>query len=197
VPRTAKPPDPAERERILQAAVAVLGEVGPLAAKQSQIAARAGVAYGTLYRHFRDRNSLLLAALLDQSHRVEQVWEAASTIADPVERILRICTAPLTRIADVPGLRATLSTGSGGPAAIDGGPAEVARLVGIGESLLRQAIAEAVAGGAFAGLPEDVLAATLLGVPASYLLFGVGPDEPDWEHIASGFDAVLRRLAGR
>jgi AcrR family transcriptional regulator len=196
VPRTAKPPDPAERERILQAAVAVLGEVGPSAAKQSQIAARAGVAYGTLYRHFPDRNSILLAALLDQTHRVEQVWTEASAIADPVERILAICTAPLTRIAEVPGLRATLSTGSGGPVAIDGGPAEVARLVGVGERLIRRAIAEAVADGAFSGLPEDVVAATLRGVPASYLLFGLGSDEPDWAHVSAGLAAVIKRLAG-
>ena len=44
---------------ILQAAEAVFAEDGLHAARMERIAARAGVAVGTLYNHFRDRDALL------------------------------------------------------------------------------------------------------------------------------------------
>ncbi|MGW3247876.1 TetR/AcrR family transcriptional regulator [Streptomyces sp. NPDC001070] len=51
------------RERIMAAARAVFAEVGA-AAPLEEIARRAGVGSATLYRHFRDRPSLLHAVLL-------------------------------------------------------------------------------------------------------------------------------------
>lgn len=46
---------------ILEAAEAVFAEEGLHAARMERIAARAGVAVGTLYNHFRDRDALLRA----------------------------------------------------------------------------------------------------------------------------------------
>jgi len=48
------------RKRLLEAAVEVFAEAGP-DASLDQIAARAGVGIGTLYRHFPDRQALLAA----------------------------------------------------------------------------------------------------------------------------------------
>lgn len=64
--KTGSQPAPRLRDRlreeatraILEAAEAVFGEEG-LGARMEQVAARAGVAVGTLYNHFRDRDALL------------------------------------------------------------------------------------------------------------------------------------------
>ena len=49
------------RQRIVEAAVALHGEVGPAATSFTRIAERAGVQRNTLYAHFPDERSLLLA----------------------------------------------------------------------------------------------------------------------------------------
>src|SRR5271154_5141906 len=92
--RPPKPPDPVERRRIVAAASDLMGEVGTASTKLSEIATRAGVAYGTLYRHFPDRNALLLEGLLDQTRQVVELWEEAALTKDPIERIIAICSIP-------------------------------------------------------------------------------------------------------
>ncbi len=62
MPRRPTPPDPAERQRIIDATLYVIAKHGLRKAKLATIAERAGIAYGTLYRHFEDRDALLLAA---------------------------------------------------------------------------------------------------------------------------------------
>jgi AcrR family transcriptional regulator len=49
------------RQRIVDAAVALHGELGPARTSLSQVAERAGVQRNTLYAHFPDERSLLLA----------------------------------------------------------------------------------------------------------------------------------------
>jgi AcrR family transcriptional regulator len=76
------------RQRIVEAAVGLHGSVGPAAATYSMIAERAGVQRHTLYAHFPDERSLLLAC----SAHVEdgdplpdaEAWRA---IADRSERL--------------------------------------------------------------------------------------------------------------
>ncbi|MEU1212507.1 helix-turn-helix domain-containing protein [Streptomyces sp. NPDC005790] len=61
------------RERLVAAAWEVFAEAGPRASL-NEIARRAGVGPGTLYRHFPDRSALLTAVLRD---RVEALCEQA------------------------------------------------------------------------------------------------------------------------
>jgi AcrR family transcriptional regulator len=49
------------RQRIVDAAVALHGEIGPARTSLSQVAERAGVQRNTLYAHFPDERSLLMA----------------------------------------------------------------------------------------------------------------------------------------
>ena len=66
------------RDRILAAANDVLADRGERA-EVREVAARAGVGVGTLYRHFGDRGGLLIAALEEASRRtLERVREAAA-----------------------------------------------------------------------------------------------------------------------
>ncbi|MBX7101708.1 MAG: TetR/AcrR family transcriptional regulator [Myxococcaceae bacterium] len=82
-------------DAILQAAEEVLGEEGP-DARMETIAARAGVAVGTLYNHFADRKALVEALLT--AHREKLTAQLAASIEDTralpfreqLERALRV-----------------------------------------------------------------------------------------------------------
>lgn len=61
---------PATRARLLAAARDVVAEVGYAHATTKAIAAAAGVAEGTIYRHFPDKHALFLAAVVDANQPV-------------------------------------------------------------------------------------------------------------------------------
>jgi AcrR family transcriptional regulator len=49
------------REARLEAAIHLIGEVGPTAFTSREVARRAGVSHNAPYRHFRDKDDLLAA----------------------------------------------------------------------------------------------------------------------------------------
>ena len=57
------------RQRIVDAAVELHGELGPALTSMSAVAGRAGVQRNTLYAHFPDERSLLLACSADSLER--------------------------------------------------------------------------------------------------------------------------------
>jgi AcrR family transcriptional regulator len=75
------------RQRIVEAAVALHGSVGPARTSLSAVAERAGVQRNTLYRHFPDERALLDACSSHYSalHPVPGV-EAWAEVADVAER---------------------------------------------------------------------------------------------------------------
>jgi AcrR family transcriptional regulator len=87
-----------KRERILRAALEVCAQSGVAAARMEEIAARAEVSKGTLYRYFESKEDLLLATILasyEQGLRyVDADLEKAS---DPRDLLARLCNA----LADV------------------------------------------------------------------------------------------------
>ena len=66
-PRRARAETAARRRRLLEAAVELATEGGYDAVQMRDVAARAQVALGTLYRHYSSKDQLLLAALADQA----------------------------------------------------------------------------------------------------------------------------------
>ena len=93
------PPDPDERQRIIDATLVVIAKQGLRKAKLATIADKAGIAYGTLYRHFRDRDDLLLAAMTQRAELVRQDWESLGRDGDVIKRIIELGTAPVRRNA--------------------------------------------------------------------------------------------------
>ncbi len=72
------------RERILEAAFHVIAEKG-LAAEVKEIADRAGVGIGTIYRNFPTKDDLVVAILTDMLDATEHVLDTAVQTGDPAE----------------------------------------------------------------------------------------------------------------
>jgi AcrR family transcriptional regulator len=86
---------------LLAAANALAAEGGYDAVQMRDVAARAEVALGTLYRHYASKNQLLLALLADQAltlrERLDQHPPRGDAPADRVADVLRRATRALER----------------------------------------------------------------------------------------------------
>lgn len=74
---------------ILSAAERVFATRGTRAAKVEEIAHRAGVAVGTVYNHFEDRDSLLAALVEERRAELAALLESAGDASQPFEAQLR------------------------------------------------------------------------------------------------------------
>jgi TetR/AcrR family transcriptional regulator, cholesterol catabolism regulator len=91
----------ARRERLLAAATELAAEGGYDAVQMRDVAARAEVALGTLYRHYSSKDQLLLAALAEQAatlrDRLQQRPPRGATPGDRVADALRRACRALER----------------------------------------------------------------------------------------------------
>jgi AcrR family transcriptional regulator len=76
----------ANRERLLLAAAEVFAERG-LDAEMKEIAERAGVGIGTIYRNFPSKDDLIAAIIGDAMGGFERALEEALTLEDPVAAV--------------------------------------------------------------------------------------------------------------
>jgi TetR/AcrR family transcriptional regulator, cholesterol catabolism regulator len=106
----------ARRERVIGAAVELASDGGYEAVQMRDVAARADVALGTLYRYFPSKDHLLIAALAEQvsalQRRLAQKPPRGGTSADRVVDVLRRASRALER---EPGLTAALVTALSSP----------------------------------------------------------------------------------
>ncbi|HMF88998.1 MAG TPA: TetR/AcrR family transcriptional regulator [Candidatus Angelobacter sp.] len=80
-----------KHQRILDAAIEVIAEHGFFHSRVAEIADRAGVADGTIYLYFKNKDELLMAAIDSAFHRFTQRARAAlAQIPDPREKLRRI-----------------------------------------------------------------------------------------------------------
>ena len=91
----------ARKQRLLSAATALAAEGGYDAVQMRDVAARAEVALGTLYRHYSSKDQLLLALLAHQAstlrERLDQRPPRGDAPADRVADVLRRATHALER----------------------------------------------------------------------------------------------------
>jgi AcrR family transcriptional regulator len=91
----------ARRERVIGAAVVLASDGGYEAVQMRDVAARADVALGTLYRYFPSKDHLLIAALAEQvsalQRRLAQKPPRGGTSADRVVDVLRRASRALER----------------------------------------------------------------------------------------------------
>jgi TetR/AcrR family transcriptional regulator, cholesterol catabolism regulator len=91
----------ARKRRLIDAATSLASEGGYDAVQMRDVAARAGVALGTLYRHYASKDQLLLATLSQQAttlrERLVQRPPRGATPAERVADVLRRGTRALER----------------------------------------------------------------------------------------------------
>jgi len=91
----------ARKERLIAAAVALAAEGGYDAVQMRDVAARAEVALGTLYRHYASKDQLLLAAMAQQAttlrERLVQRPPNGDTPAARVSAVLKRASRALER----------------------------------------------------------------------------------------------------
>lgn len=79
-----------KRTLITEAAVEVFAEKGFHQARISDIAKRAGVADGTIYLYFKNKDDLLLSVFEEKmDYMLEGLGEALSNVEDPIEQVAR------------------------------------------------------------------------------------------------------------
>jgi AcrR family transcriptional regulator len=88
------------RAKLIEAALAVVADLGYARASTRAIAEAAGVAEGTLYRHFPDKTSLFFAAALDASPAV-LAWVEALPSRAGIETVEANLTATVERLASL------------------------------------------------------------------------------------------------
>jgi AcrR family transcriptional regulator len=66
------------REALLEAAIDLIGEVGPLAFTLREVARRAGVSHNAPYRHFRDKEDLMRAVATEGYRELTNAMVAAA-----------------------------------------------------------------------------------------------------------------------
>src|SRR5271167_1995017 len=77
------------RKSLLDAAVALIGEVGPRAFTLREVARRAGVSHNAPYRHFSGKDEILLAVAGEGFDRLAAVMlKAISPARSPHERLV-------------------------------------------------------------------------------------------------------------
>ena len=159
-------PGTATRERLTRAAIAIVAREGMAAATTAAIAAEAGVAEGTLYRHFESKDDLLIAAYRQMKNEVFVLAaEGVDVAAPPPERLKRTWKAIyLAYRADRDAFAFGNRFMESALAEREGG--EAARSIGKIVVDLRRA---GIASGDFKNLPADLLGNLFLA-PISYLL---------------------------
>jgi TetR/AcrR family transcriptional regulator, cholesterol catabolism regulator len=100
----------ARRARVIEAAIELATEGGYDAVQMRDVAARAGVALGTVYRYFSSKDHLLSAALLEWARSLEKAPARVGDDEDPVERLVAVIRRITRASARSPELFAALVT---------------------------------------------------------------------------------------
>ena len=102
--------------RIVETAVSLAEKGGFEAVRLRDVASQAGVALGTLYRHFRSKEDLLMAALsLEAEALLEQMRKTPPQGPTPLERVTAYFAAATQALCRKPKLaRAVLRAGASG-----------------------------------------------------------------------------------
>ena len=96
---SANPPD--KRRRILDAAVSVFAQHGFYNAKVSQIAKEAGVADGTIYLYFKNKEDILIQVFIDAMDEIlRRQEEAIGQVSDPLDRLRTFIRVHFASVAE-------------------------------------------------------------------------------------------------
>lgn len=184
------------RARLLQAARETVEQEGYAAASVLAVAERAGVAAGTLYRHFASKEELFVELFRSVCDREVAAMQAAADVmptdATHTERIERVLSTFAQRALRRPRLAWALIAEPVDPAVDAERLAYRARYAGLVAGALGEAIASRE-------LPEQdaaLTAAALIGGCGEALVGPLAADSPDPERTVAALRAFVRRAVG-
>ena len=182
----------AQREAILTAAAEVLAERGYAGCSVSAVAERAGVATGTVYRHFPGKAELVVELFQTiVGHEVDAVRKAAQLPGTPAERVAAIIETFAERALKVPRQAYALLAEP-----VDA-PIEAERIVfrRVFRDELASHVREGVRTGQLPPQDADLTAAALVGGAAEVLIGPLTTDSADAIGALRTF--IFRALGGR
>lgn len=184
------------RERLLLAARGVVEEHGYGGASVAAIAARTGVANGTLYRHFPSKADLFVEVFRDVCGREVRAMEHAAATADgPVEAVLAALSCFARRALANRTLAWALLAEPVDPL-VDEVRLEYRRTY---RALLVVPLRQAIDAGEIPGQDVDLTAAALVGAGGEALIGPVSPlhgRSADAEAVVIALSAFCRRAIG-
>lgn len=184
------------RERLLQAARETVEAGGYQAASVMAVAERAGVAAGTLYRHFASKEELfveLFRAVCDREvAAMRAAAQAMPADASHAERIERVLTTFAQRALRRPRLAWALIAEPVDPAVDAERLAYRARYA----ELVAGALSEAIAARELPEQDAALTAAALIGGCGEALVGPLAAEDPDPEHTLAALRAFVRRAIG-
>jgi AcrR family transcriptional regulator len=182
-----------QRAAILKAAVDLLSEQGYAGCSMAAVAARAGVATGSVYKHFPGKTELVVELLrYVVTHEVDAVSQAADQPGDLVTRVVSVVETFSSRALKSPRLAYALLVE----------PVDVAveaeRLVfrRAFRDIAAARIAEAVAAGVLPPQNPEITAAALIGALGEILVGPLAAGEPDVDTMPALISFTLRALGG-
>lgn len=125
----------ARRQRVILAALELAAEGGYESVQMRDVAARANVALGTIYRYFSSKDSLLASAMVEWVTELEKTVRARPPAGDRTgDRVMDVLNRALRAMERQPQLAAAVVTAltSGDPAgveALDGMTSALARIM--------------------------------------------------------------------
>ncbi|MFD4255238.1 TetR/AcrR family transcriptional regulator [Amycolatopsis thermoflava] len=182
----------AQREAILTAAGEILAERGYAGCSVSAVAEKAGVATGTVYRHFPGKAELVVELFrIVVDHEVDAVRQAAERPGTPAERVAAIVETFAERALKVPRQAYALLAEP-----VDA-PIEAERIVfrRVFRDELARHVREGVRTGQLPPQDADLTAAALVGGAAEVLIGPLTTDSADAVGALRTF--IFRALGGK
>ena len=182
----------AQRAAIIDAAGELLAERGYAGCSVAAVADKAGVATGTLYKHFPGKAELVVELFRGVvSHEVDAVTAAARLPGDPAERVVAVFETFANRALKAPRRAYALLAEPVDPAI------EAERVVfrRVFRDVAAQHIREGVRAGQLPAQDAELTAAALVGAATEVLVGPLTADNTD--AIGALRTLILRSLGGR
>lgn len=184
----------AQRDAIIEATIALLGEQGYAGCSVAAVATKAGIATGSVYKHFPSKAELVAEVFRQVVTReVAAVDEASRQPGEPAERITAVVETFAGRALKAPRRAYALLAEP-----VDA-PVEAERLVfrKAFRDVVALRIQEGIAAGAFPDQDAEVTAAALVGAMAEVLIGPLTAENADAAAVTTLCTFVLRALGGR
>ncbi len=183
----------AQRQSIVAAAIAVLSDVGYSGCSVAAVAARAGVATGTVYKHFASKTDLV-GEVFDQVVQGEVAAVAtASAVPDrPAERIVAVLRTYAFRALKVPRLAYVLLA-EPVDNHVEAKRLEFRRAY---QDIVADVVADGVATGELPPQNPKVTAAALVGAYANVMVGPLSSADPSADTVPELVTFTLRALGG-